>query len=346
MIRVDSSTEIGSGHVMRCITLGKQLQKSGDRVIFIMRDLPGNIIDVVKNNGFQVLIMPQAKCDISLDGYEQWLTVPVQQDAEEVLAAIKNYLQREADKTLQKNIGKIDRLVIDSYAIDYRWERILRSVTKEIFVIDDLANRKHSCDILLDQNFYLDKDTRYNGLVPDNCQLLLGPEHALLREEFYAAKKHLRHRDGKIKNILVFYGGIDLTDETTKAIKALIKVHKKYDFSVNVIVGKSNPKCKQVEELCAKYPYINYHCQVSNMAEYMNAADLMLGAGGTTTWERMFLQLPCLVTAIAENQLKICEDCAKAGIIDYLGRHSDATIEQIEKRLEKKFSSSESRRKL
>lgn len=337
MIRVDSSTAIGSGHVMRCITLGKQLQKAGDKVIFIMRDLPGNIIDVVKNNGFQVLIMPQAKYDLPLEGYEQWLTLPVQEDAEEVLAVIKHYLQREVDKTLQKNIRKIDRLVIDSYAIDYRWEQILCPVTKEIFVIDDLANRKHSCNILLDQNFYLDKDTRYNGLVPDNCQLLLGPEHALLREEFYEAKKHLRHRDGNIKNILVFYGGIDLTDETTKAIKALIKVHKKYDFSVNVIVGKSNPKCKQVEELCAKYPYINYHCQVSNMAEYMNAADLMLGAGGTTTWERMFLQLPCLVTAIADNQVIGCQHCAKAGIMDYLGWYEDITVDKLIQALEAKM---------
>ena len=330
-IRSDASTDIGSGHVMRCLTLAKRLNKEQEAdIVFVMRDLPGNLINLVEREGFQVFVLPRAEQNISLCGYEQWLTVPVVQDAQETL------------EMLQRHFHTIDRLVVDSYALDYRWEQVLRVIAKQIMVIDDLANRKHDCDILLDQNFYRHKDHRYDGLVPKHCQLLLGPEHALLRDEFYEVKKHIRKRDGKIRKILVFYGGSDLTNETSKAIAALLSVHEKVqnnacteysniqsDFIVDVIVGVSNPHRQEIEMLCNQYDYINYYCQVSNMAEFMNEADLMLGAGGSTTWERLYLQLPAIVTAIADNQVEICRDCAEAGMIDFLGLARDVSVEDI-----------------
>ena len=150
--------------------------------------------------------------------------------------------------------------------------------------------------------------------------MLLGPEHALLREEFYEAKKHLRKRDCTIKNILVFYGGSDLTNETEKAIKALVQLHDEgYNFTADIITGVSNSRREKIKKICSKYHFFHYYCQVSNMAEFMNKADLMLGAGGSTTWERLYMELPALVTAVAENQVKCCEECGKAGLIDYVG---------------------------
>lgn len=327
VIRADASAIIGSGHVMRCLTLAKQLKKQvGADVVFIMRDLPGNLINLVQQNGFHVLVLPRAAENPELTGYEKWLTVLPEQDAKETLAVV------------QKNVGIADRMIVDSYALDCKWESVLRSVAKEIMVIDDLADRKHDCDILLDQNFYLNKDSRYNGLVPSHCQLLLGPEHALLRDEFYEAKEHLRKRDGNIKNILVFYGGSDLTDETSKAIKALCVLHKEYkDFCVDVITGQSNPRRNTIEALCSQYNFIHYYCQIDNMADMMNKADLTLGAGGSTMWERMFLELPAIVTAIADNQVRGCEDCSSVGMIDYLGVSEDVNgqmiIEAVRKRL-------------
>ena len=224
----------------------------------------------------------------------------------------------------------MDRLIVDSYALNEQWELMLRPYCREIMVIDDLANRRHDCDILLDQNFYLNKDVRYAGLVPEHCKMLLGPEHALLREEFYEAKKHLRKRDGNIKNILVFYGGSDLTNETEKAIKALVQLHDEgYSFTADIITGVSNFSRKKIEKICSKYPFFHYYCQVSNMAEFMNKADLMLGAGGSTTWERLYMELPALVTAVAENQIQGCRDCSQAGIIEYLGVNDDVNANMI-----------------
>lgn len=329
VIRADASTIIGSGHVMRCLTLAKQLQKQiGADVVFVMRDLPGNLINLVQQGGFQVLLLPRVEENTELIGYEKWLTVLPEQDAQETLALI------------QKNVGIADRIVVDSYALDYRWESILRLVAQEIMVIDDLADRKHDCDMLLDQNFYINKDSRYNGLVPSHCQLLLGPEYALLRDEFYEAKKHLRKRDGQIKNILVFYGGSDLTDETSKAIKAVCALHEEHnEFCVDVITGQSNPHKNTIEALCSQYDFINYYCQIDNMADMMNKADLTLGAGGSTMWERCFLELPAIVTAIADNQVRGCEDCSSVGMIDYLGVAEDVSVQMIIDAVKKRLCS-------
>lgn len=324
VIRADASTSIGSGHVMRCLTLAHRLKKEKNaRVVFVMRVLPGNLIGVVEKQGFEVLKLPPANQKYSLSGYGLWLTVPMDVDAQQTIEVLQNYLQ-------EHGCDVVDRLIVDSYALDEQWELMLRPHCREIMVIDDLANRRHDCDILLDQNFYLNKDVRYAGLVPEYCKMLLGPEHALLREEFYAEKKHLRKRDGTIKNILVFYGGSDLTNETEKAIEALVQLHDEgYSFTADIITGVSNSRREKIEKICSKYHFLHYYCQVSNMAEFMNKADLMLGAGGSTTWERLYMELPALVTAVAENQIQGCEDCSQAGLIDYLGESEKVTVDVI-----------------
>lgn len=324
VIRADASTSIGSGHVMRCLTLAHRLKKEKNaKVVFVMRVLPGNLIGVVEKQGFEVLKLLPANQKYSLSGYGLWLTVPMEVDAQQTIEVLQHYLQEHGCEV-------VDRLIVDSYALDEQWELMLRPYCREIMVIDDLANRKHDCDILLDQNFYLNKDVRYAGLVPEHCKMLLGPEHALLREEFYEAKKHLRKRDGNIKNILVFYGGSDLTNETEKAIKALVQLHDEgYSFTADIITGVSNSRREKIKYLCSKYQFLHYYCQVSNMAEFMNKADLMLGAGGSTTWERLYMELPALVTAVAENQIQGCIDCSKSGIINYLGEAANVNISTI-----------------
>lgn len=318
LIRVDSSFKIGSGHLMRCLTLAERYRAEGNNVVFVSRDLVGNMSSFVRKKGFKLFTLPMANGPHDLIGYAKWLAVTQEQDAAETIEVIGN-------------IGKVGRLVIDSYAIDCIWEKKLRPYVDEIMVIDDLANRQHDCDILLDQNFYLNKESRYQGLVPEHCQLLLGPKYALLREEFYQVRKSMRVRDGQLRNILVFYGGVDATNETSKSIQALQNLWDTgalHDVQVTVVVGASNERKETVAYHC-KQAGFRYLCQVSNMAELMAEADLMLGAGGSTTWERCFLGLPAIVTAIAENQFQICDDCAEAGLFYYLGQWDRVRVEDI-----------------
>lgn len=314
-IRVDSSEQIGSGHLMRCLTLAERLRKDGAEVHFVCRDLSGNLNHLVREQGFSLHILPRHADHPALTGYAAWLTVPQGVDAEETAAILRQ-------------LFPVGQLVVDSYALDMSWEQKVRPLVQEILVIDDLANRRHDCDILLDQNFYREMRHRYDGLVPPYCKLLLGPGHALLREEFYEAREKIGVRDGVLRRILVFYGGSDATRETEKAIRALVQLQLSF-VAVDVVVGGSNPRRASIEELCAAHDFLHYHCQVSNMAELMAHADLCLGAGGTTTWERCFLGLPAIVTAVAENQIQICEDCAEAGYIRYLGRWDEVTVGDI-----------------
>lgn len=314
-IRVDSSEQIGSGHLMRCLTLAERLRKDGAEVHFICRPLVGSLHRLAEEHGFSLHLLSCHEENPNLKGYAAWLTVPQEIDAEETVEILSC-------------MQPVNRLVVDSYALDAVWEQKLRPLVREIFVIDDLANRPHDCDVLLDQNFYREMQHRYDGLVPSKCKLLLGPSHALLREEFYAAREKIGARDGGLRRILVFYGGSDTTCETEKAIHALVQLHCP-SVDVDVVVGESNLRREKIEELCSKHDFLHYHCQVSNMAELMANADLSLGAGGTTTWERCFLGLPTIVTAIAENQYGICQDCHDAGLIYYLGISEEVTKENL-----------------
>lgn len=317
VFRVDASTQIGSGHVMRCLTLAQRLNKEKQaEVYFVMRLLEGNLIKLVKDKGFTVLTLPETPVNNDLQGYAKWLTVTQKQDAKGTIDAIKE-------------LQDIDLLIVDSYAINYIWENELRPYVKQIMVIDDLANRKHDCDVLLDQNYSENMEHKYDGLIPDNCKKYIGPKYVLLRDEFYKAKKYLRKRDGNIKNILVFFGGSDLTNETEKVIKA-IELLNNPDITVNVVVGASNKNKEKLKKLCEKNPQFKFYCQVDNMAEFMNEADLAIGAGGTTTWERCFMELPTVVISIAENQHAGCAFIAKnTGIIYYLGKNNTVSIIDI-----------------
>ena len=306
---------------MRCLTLAERMRKEKNaEVHFISRDLEGNLHGIITHAEFLLHVLPRHSFAENLKGYAAWLTVPKALDAAETTGILRE-------------IGKIDRLVVDSYALDIDWEREMRLFADEIFVIDDLANREHDCDILLDQNFYLNKERRYIGLVPEKSKLLLGPQYALLREEFYETRKCLQKRDGQIRKILVFYGGSDMTNETIKALNALCSWRRTHpDIMVDVVVGVSNPHKEEIAAFCSSpmaTSWMRFHCQVNNMAEFMARADLALGAGGSTTWERCFLELPSIVTSVAENQKKIAEDCAVAGYITYLGCSETVTEGQI-----------------
>ena len=213
----------------------------------------------------------------------------------------------------ESGINAVDWLVVDQYSLDAAWESRMRQKAAKILVIDDLADRRHDCDVLLDQNWFPDAERRYAGRVPARCRMLLGPRYALLRPEFSRADK--RQRDGKVHRVLVSMGGMDPGNETSKAIRLL----QGRGVAVDVVVGAANPHREEIARRCAQAGF-EFHLQPSNMAELMAAADLAIGAGGTTTWERCCLGLPTLQLAIALNQEAPTRALAEAGLVTYAGR--------------------------
>jgi len=160
---------------------------------------------------------------------------------------------------------------------------------------------------------------RYKNLVPGNCKLLFGAQYALLRPEFIDARKKARIRNGNVNNILIFFGGTDLTNETEKAINALQNLPLN-NFSATIIVGRNNPYRSQIETLCMQFSNFSYRCQVDNIAELMVHSDLAIGAGGTTAWERCAMGLPSIMISVANNQDSICSYLQKAGAAFFLGK--------------------------
>jgi len=315
-IRTDSSTEIGTGHVMRCLTLADILRGKGAEVKFICRDLPGNISDFIEKKGYFVYRLPYQGRKIGQKNcYAHWLGADWSIDAEQTKDIIR-----------QNNL--IDWLIIDHYAIDINWERKLRPYVKKIMVIDDLANRPHDCDLLLDQNFYEDLEKRYDKLVPGHCVKLLGPKYALLRPEFIAARKKVKVRDGRVKRILVFFGGSDPTNETAKALEA-IRMLNRPDIITDVVVGSANPRKEQIRLMCQSIQNTNFYCQVDNMALLMARADLAIGAGGGTTWERCCLGLPTIAISVADNQKEVLNVLHKYGVLWNLGCYYGVGINNI-----------------
>jgi len=316
--RVDASLQIGSGHVMRCLTLADELKHRGANVIFICRAHSGHLTSLIENKGYKLELLPQTGIEYISSAndvaHAAWLGVPLLQDADDTITALKGI--------------KPNWLIVDHYAIDNRWETKLRPYVCKIMVIDDLADRPHDCDLLLDQNLYQKLETRYYNMVPQSCHNLLGPKYALLRSEFASARKKLRQRDGHVRRLLVFFGGVDPTNETEKTLQALTG-NIDLQIEVDVVVGSGNIHKEQIQNLCSAQNGFIFHCQVNNMAELMASADLSIGGGGATTWERCFLGLPSITIVVAENQLEASMAVENAGAAWNLGWHENVSVTSI-----------------
>jgi UDP-2,4-diacetamido-2,4,6-trideoxy-beta-L-altropyranose hydrolase len=197
-------------------------------------------------------------------------------------------------------------------------------------VIDDLADRVHDCDVLLDQNYYQDQAQRYLGKVPSHCRLMLGPSFALLRPEFKAMRDLVQVRTGKVNNILVFLGGVDADNLTGQVLDVLIKLN--LGVQVNVVIGQQHPQKEKIQQLCLQNRY-NCHVQTNQMARLMAEADLAIGAGGSSHWERCCLGLPAIAVATAANQIPITNELSKLGGCLSLGHIQKTTLEKIKESL-------------
>jgi UDP-2,4-diacetamido-2,4,6-trideoxy-beta-L-altropyranose hydrolase len=299
--RVDASPEIGTGHLMRCSTLADGLRKRGHHVRVLSRRLPEHLQSMLAAGGHEFRLLESAPVEEAIDDlpHARWLGTSQRRDATDTLHMLSD--------------ERWDLLVVDHYALDARWERMLRGIAARILVIDDLADRMHECDVLLDQNLYADMETRYDDKVPPHCQRLLGPRYALLRDEFRRLHPGVVPRTGRVERILVFFGGVDAENYTAHAIEALGGLGMP-GLHVDVVVGLQHPFREQVQSACSRLRF-TCHVQVEEMAVLMAAADLAIGAGGSACWERCCLGLPTLTLAVAENQRRLVEDAALEGLL-------------------------------
>jgi UDP-2,4-diacetamido-2,4,6-trideoxy-beta-L-altropyranose hydrolase len=313
--RVDASIHIGTGHFMRCLTLADELKKQAAKIRFISLNLPAHLSDMLIQKGveYSPLNIDDSSSVTDELAHASWLGSSQAQDAQATLQAL-------ADQ-------KWDLIIVDHYALDERWERLVRDGCKKLIVIDDLADRQHDCDILLDQNYYADMQTRYVSKVPAHCQLLLGPQYALLRKEFRTLHEKVKVRGGNVKKILVFFGGVDADNYTSLAIQALAQLNIKQQ--VTVVIGVQHPNREQILQACINHGFICY-VQTTRMAELMAESDLAIGAGGSASWERCCLGLPALLVAVSRNQIDIAKSLDSIGACYYLGEKHAVNFSTIQ----------------
>lgn len=341
LFRTDASLTIGSGHLMRCLTLARALRAQGHLIWFACRQHPGHLLGLPEAEGFATLVLAELATPPE-HGYAAWLGATEAEDAAALLQAIA--LQPELTDQ------GFDWLVVDHYGLGAEFCAAMRAGCRAILQIDDLANRPYDCDLLLDQNLLPDLNHRYDGLLPTYCRALLGPQWALLRPEFAACHPTTRQFPTQFSaqqpaRLLIFFGGTDGDNLSKVAIGALQQLQESH-WLADIVIGQANPHRLLLQQLCAQDRRLTLHIQTPGMAGLMAAADLMIGAGGATHWERACLGLPSLVVALADNQLATTAYMASLGACVDLGVASTLSSRNLASIVDSLLAQPERRRQM
>ena len=298
-IRADASTAIGGGHVTRCLALAGALRGRGAETLFICRAHQGNLIAWIRERGHRCAVLDSVAArdtnrgsDQELPPYAAWLGTHWRRDAEETINALRK-------------IGPCDWLIVDHYSLGRHWEEMMRPCAKKTMVIDDLANREHDCDLLLD---YLcgRREKDYRPLSPASCRLLLGSAFVLLHPEFAELRPVAlarREQTTAIRNLLVACGGADPGNLTGTMLRLLADADLPDGCTIDVILGAAFPYRTEIEEIATRLPVqTSISIAVNDMAKRISSADLAIGASGGSAWERCCLGLPSITIATADNQ--------------------------------------------
>jgi UDP-2,4-diacetamido-2,4,6-trideoxy-beta-L-altropyranose hydrolase len=325
LFRTDASLEIGSGHVMRCLTLADALRLHGCESVFICREYSGHLGELIRQRGHTVWMLPQSLSLRALNA----------DNRASHLARLGADWESDAEQTVSLVQDDFDLLVVDHYALDIRWESKLRLHCKKILVIDDLADREHDCDFLLDQNLVSELHSRYAGKVPVACVQMLGPTYSLLQPEYAKLHDKLPLREGLVRRVLIYFGGADTDNMTSMAISACLGL----SCGLDIVVNPKSPYIDALRQQVRGREQIVMHESLPNLAALMAKADLAIGAGGATSWERCCLGLPTLVITLAENQKPIAAELDRRGLIQWLGHKNEVTESDLRKALVPLFKS-------
>lgn len=313
--RADASTLIGTGHVMRCLTLAAALRNEGVTCTFFCRSQPNDMREVIASQGHEVrLLTPlqNVSMDVGLDSkadaddafHAHWLGTSSAQDAQDTLAAMDGQFW--------------DWLVVDHYALDVKWETYLRRSCRQLAVLDDLADRDHDCDLLLDPGVEPDLPSRYKQRVPRTTKLLIGPQFAILRQEFEVARARVSSINPlnptmAPSRVLVMFGGNDAAGHTLEALEA-IALTAPLGTVVDVVVSSINQDLVRLDAFCVNRANFILHFASNEVANLMAQADLVVASGGGAVYERLYLRRPSLIKLVAENQRKPLQYMASVGM--------------------------------
>lgn len=292
MFRADASISGGAGHLVRCLALAARLRESGCKCTFAVNRETRKTVTALSRLDYEIIELPAS--------------------GENEAAILSGYCPEN-----------VSWLVVDHYQRDAAFESACRPWAKNILVIDDLADREHDCNILLDP--VPGRSTGdYRGRVPANCRLLLGPDYVLLREQFAHERKHALARNDRAacKRIFVSFGATDPQGYTLVALEGIQRAA--IEVAVDVMISAVSPHKEAIMAAAGSMPFpLTVHIDADNVALLMAKADLAIGASGSTAWERCCLGLPAIIAVTADNQREIAAALVSAGAAILLDAGND-----------------------
>lgn len=304
LIRADASAAIGAGHVARTLALADALRQRGNRVRFAMRAQASLMCETVRAHGHEVDMLREPDPGITCDRDDA-----EGHDATAVLALLARM--------------PADIVIVDHYHLGQAWEERIGAHVATVLAIDDLG-RTHSSTMVLDSGFGSRVAERYVGKLAEGCVRLFGSDYALLAPVYGAAAMRRRVRDGRIRRGVVFFGGADATGETEKVL-ACLHAPAFAHWEVDVVSLATGARWTQLARMARSRPHTRLHGMLPHLADLYESADLAIGAGGVSTWERLACGVPSLVTIITPNQRELTHALARCGAIHVAGEASDMT---------------------
>lgn len=320
IFRVDSASFMGAGHVRRCLTLADRLAGWGFSCTFICADYEESFNQLVSVAGHALKVIGRP-LSAEQNAPEGPLSLAATlQDAEAT--------QQTIDAITDETGRRPEAIVVDHYGLSKNWHSALRHVVDRIIVIDDLGRNEFDCDALVVVAPETQKN--YSQLVPVDCRCLLGPRFAMLRDEFALAVQSKASRsllhDGSIGRILISMGATDSQNLSSLAVRT-IRAVLGHLVEIDVILSSLAPSLGAVKLLADSDPKLTCHVDSSDMARMMDQADLAIGAGGTTAWERAAMGLPTLLTVVADNQQATADALADLGAAIVIDGGPDFVVE-------------------
>jgi len=268
LFRADSSSSIGTGHIMRDLVLAQKYAKKGAHIIFAVQDLEGNINNKIIDAGYELFVLKS-------------------NDKKELVQLIKK--------------RDIDMLVIDHYGIDYKKEKYIKKRTNVKILSFDDTYEKHYCDILFNHNVGANKK-KYEKLVPKKCKLKCGEKYTLLRDEFYKEKEKNYKKKQNCRTVFIAMGGADTANLNIKVLKVL----EEFDnIRVKLVTTTANKHLKQVQKYCKNKKNISLYVNSNKIAKLMAKSDVAIITPSVTVNEVMFMKLPFIAIQTADNQKEI-----------------------------------------
>lgn len=304
LFRVDSSNIIGTGHLYRCLNLAS-IYKSHN-IIFITKKHSFNLNYKIREKYTCYEINFNFPDNVKLN-IDTWLGESQEEDALKTIKIIK------------LNNLKIDWLVIDHYAINEKWESILKKHVKKICVIDDFINRKHNCNIYINQQVKDISIIKNKKILNEDCKIYVGNNYLFFHENYYNLK--INKKITYLKRINIFMGGADLYNITSNIIDICNEFNKKYDNKLrfDVIIGKSNKNHNIIKQKIDKLKNFYFYYDLNFIGELLALADLAIGAPGTTSYERCLTQTPSIMICLADNQKSVIKKFLDSKTSFYIG---------------------------